>query len=652
MTLQTRLAPSSWFLVASALLIGGAGAGCYGSELGGTAPDVPTTPDATDASSETGDGTAPGDVEVTETSVPDGETTDTPDTIVVPPEWETLGLGDAGPIGDVVVLGKELAYAVSGARVLRWNGATWLAYGEPGGARALNGVWADADEVVVVGAGGLVARRKAGGPWQTVDAGTTRDLWDVDGRAADDLLVVGDAATILRWDGATWTEKFTKDTIDLRSVWVDPKSSGDAGVLAVGTGGQLVSYDTTASAFKAAQIAGNAVTLWDVLTDDAGTMIAVGTGHTITARRTVDVTWRGQATNDASERDVFALAKTHDGKLWAFGARGLVLQQSGTTWGTVQAAQAAAGLKDFATAGVVPGKDGDVFVVAATGGGVRMAGTTWTPFGTRPEAGVKDLAAAPDGTLWAVGTLGLFMSRGDDGWSAHVLPPAIAKVDLESVAVTASGVVYAVGASGTIVKKVDDAAVVKIASPVPLDLFGVTASGSGAIACGRGGTLVTIDGGDDTTAIRASGSVADLRAVMYGGDGALWISGAFGTLLRAPGAGLPAPILSGVGGSLNDLASVEGGVLVAGDNGVVLAADAAGVELLAETAGVFLQAIAVRGDARYAAGWNGTILHQDGEAWSSEVTGTNLILEAIWLGQDEALAAGRQGILLRRLETP
>lgn len=141
MTLSTRHAPTSRFrfLVASAALLGGAAAGCYGSELDGQAPEVTTSPDATDTSAET-DGTSP-DVEVGETSAPDGDTSPDTDTVVVPPMWETLGLGDVGAIGDLVVIDDDLAYAVSGTRVIRWNGATWLAYGEPGGEAALRGAW-------------------------------------------------------------------------------------------------------------------------------------------------------------------------------------------------------------------------------------------------------------------------------------------------------------------------------------------------------------------------------------------------------------------------------------------------------------------------------------------------------------------------------
>lgn len=629
---------------------------CYGSELGGTAPDVPTTAaDADATTSSDADAVTATDATATDaTTSPDADVVTTTDATTtdadtsVPPEWESLSLGDIGDVGDVIAVSKTLAYATSGNRVLRWNGATWLAYGEPGGAAAVHGVWAGGGEVVAVGAGGLVARRADGGEWDTLDVGTTEDLWDVDGRGGDDLWVVGDKGEVRHWDGAAWTGVFHKDTVDLRSLWVDRDATGGAGVYAVGTGGQLVSQ--VGDAFKASQIAGGTVVLSDIVAKADGTLVAVGTGHTITAKRTTDPAWRGQASNDERDRDVAALALLPDDSLLAFGADGLVLEQEGTVWSVVPEAGAAAGLKDFAAAAVMPGSGKTVIVLAAEGTGVRWDGTSWSAIATKPEAGVKDLHADSDGVVWAAGTSGLLMARGANGWSTVTLPESLATSDLEAVAIGADDVVWAVGANGAILRKAPGVVATRVASPVPLDLFGVEAGDGVVVACGRGGTLIAIEG--DEATVRASGSVADLRAVGHGGDGALWIVGAFGTLLRAVGDATPEPILSGVGGSLNDLAPVPGGVIAAGDNGVVLFANADGVELLNETPGAFLQGVAVHDDARFAVGWNGLVLHAEANAWVAEETGTNLILEAIWVGADEALAGGRQGILLHRIEAP
>jgi len=648
-------------------------AACGGSGLEGPSPLDGATADAT--ATEVSDTTSePPDTSVTESDsdvvttpdssdVPDGvDVADAPDVVVTPAAWETFTLGDVGDIGDAFAVSSTLAYATSGNRVLRWNGKTWLTYGEPNGQGAIHGVWADEDEVVAVGDDGFVGRRVDGADWETLDVGLTGDqaglaLWDVDGRADDDLWVVGDKGQVRHWDGTSWTEAYSKATVNLRSAFVDRTKTGAIGIYAVGNGGQLVSNvdadsDGTADGFATSQIAAGAVTLTDVLVKADGTVIAVGSGHTITAKRPViDPTFKGQATNDERDRDVAALALAPDGKLYAFGAEGLVLVQNGTTWSTVSDAIPSAGLKNFAAAMVLPGASTRIIALAAEGGGAMLTGTTWSVMATRPEAAVKDLEAAPDGTLWAAGSLGLLVKRGPDGFTTLVLPSTVATKNLEAVTVAADGTVWAVGEAGTILKASGSSAPELVASPVPLDLFGVASKDDTVVACGRGGTLIQLDAG--VPSVRVSGSTADLRAVAFGGDGALWVAGSFGTLLRSSGLGVPLPVLSGVGGSLNDMTATATGVLVVGDNGDVLACTATGAELVSESTGVFLQGVAVRGAVRYAVGWNGVIQRDDSvNPWTTEVSGTNLILEAVWLGPDEAIAAGRQGVLLRRLETP
>ncbi|MFO0745653.1 MAG: hypothetical protein U1F43_08265 [Myxococcota bacterium] len=474
-------------------------AACYGSEVSGVAPDVATSADA-DAVVPDGDAS---DATTPDATTPDGSDATTPDVgdatdatdvndvdTTVPPEWETLSLGDLGAITDLVAVSKTLAYAVSDTRVLRWNGSTWLAYGEPGGTTKLHGVWGGDGQVVVVGDGGFVARRLDGAEWETLDAGTTLDLWDVDGRSGDDVWVVGAKGQVRHYDGTAWSQEFSKDTLDLRSLTLD-KSTAD-GLLAVGTGGQavgqgryLVNNAADPDAIVAAQIAGGTVVLSDVLIKADGSLVAVGTGHTITAKRKTDPNWKGQASNDERNRDVAALAQLPDGTVLAFGADGVVLKQDGTVWSVVPTAAVAAGLKDFAAAAVLPGSGVDVLVLATDGGGVRYDGTSWVSIATRPDAAVKDLESAPDGTVWAAGSAGLLMSRGVTGWSAVTLPEAVKTADLEAVAVQPNGTVWAVGSGGAIIKKVGDAAATRVASPLPLDLFGVAANADGVVACAR-----------------------------------------------------------------------------------------------------------------------------------------------------------------------
>jgi hypothetical protein len=646
---------SAWTLAIPVLAFGLV---ACGSELEGTAPrldvdtsspDVPdTTPDGdTDMVEPDGDTGAPdGD-----TVGPDGDTVG-PDTdvFVPPPEWRLESLGDTGLIEDLTLVSANLGFATSGSRVLRWDGRSWVAYGEPGyspaGTSLVHGVAADATTVVAVGDDGLVATRPVdGGVWERVDNSFTVDLWAAAIRGGR-IFVAGDGGTVASLDttaeSPAWVTHFTSTTIDLRAIWADGSKTTDEGVFAVGTGGQLVFRDGTT--WRATQIAANTVTLRDILGLTDGTLVAVGNAHTVTVKRPNAAAWQGQATNDDRRRDLAALALSRDGTLRAFGASGAVLRQEGTVWSIDSAAGVAAGLKDLRVAAVVPGSSA-VMALASNGGGIRFDGTTWQALATGPESTVNDLAGT-SGSLWVAANRGVLAHRTEAGWSAV---PTASLSDLNAVVVTtrnAAEVVWAVGDSGAIIKVVDGVQSV-VDAPVPLDLFGVAANATRVFACGRGGTLLEIDPETDNVVVRVSGTTADLKAMALGGDGAIWISGSFGTLLRWANTTLPPlPVLSGVGGSLNGLAPTSTGVLVVGDNGVILRATALAATLENEEPGRFLYAVATSPDARdtiaLAVGSGGKILRFADDEWVAEVPAENAAtFEAAWIdATGEALVGG------------
>lgn len=80
-------------------------------------------------------------------------------------------------------------------------------------AKNLYGVWGNEDVVWLVGEGGVLRRiTRANVPsrvFETVSAPVTADLRGVYGFAADDVWAVGDDATVLHYDGKTWTKVAT-----------------------------------------------------------------------------------------------------------------------------------------------------------------------------------------------------------------------------------------------------------------------------------------------------------------------------------------------------------------------------------------------------------------------------------------------------------
>jgi photosystem II stability/assembly factor-like uncharacterized protein len=166
---------------------------------------------------------------------------------------------DIRVLNDVLVLAPGVAWAVgSGGSILRLEGETW--------AREDSGVDVDLESIdgfidgegvehlYAVGHAGTILSRSADGGWEILPSGTTRLLFSVAVRRRDDVFVVGEAGTVLRFDG-TAVSLQTQQTLQLvvgadgsQNFFPIPEAlkavgvAGD-GMLAVGARGAVYRYD-------------------------------------------------------------------------------------------------------------------------------------------------------------------------------------------------------------------------------------------------------------------------------------------------------------------------------------------------------------------------------------------------------------------------
>jgi hypothetical protein len=635
-------------------------AGCEGARLEaavGGGRDVTDTTDDDVAANDTSDTSDDASNDVTADTVEDTTTDVGPDVVTPVAEWEALPLGDLGAIDGLAVRGADEAWATSGPRALRFNGVTWAAFGAPDPERNLHGIWSDGTTVIAVGDGGLIARRAAGaeGRWVTETSGVTVALWAIAGRSADDLVVAGDDGVVLRFDGETWEKRHERATLRLRAVDIAPETTGDDGIRAVGSNGQLV--ERVGDTWRATQIAASASVLSGFGHMVDGTRIAVGTRHTLTALRPNAAAWQGETTNDSRQRDVAALTVGQDGVVRAFGAEGLVLRRDGLAWSIDTAAGNVAGVRNFGSVGGFgTGESAGLIALARDGGGVQLRNGTWSALPTALDATVTDIAADTTGRMWLSATRGILMVNDGNDWSVLPLP---FQTDLHALAPDAAGGMWVVGAGGRILHVTESLQIETIPVPVPVDLFGVATSGTRVFACGRGGTLLSVDTTPEIPIVdvRATSTVADLRAVAVV-DGTIWVGGAFGTLLKAPvAAGAFTQVATSTGGSIHAIEGFGASIHAAGDNGIVLRVNGDVVTLEHEAPGIFLYGLALGDDGALAVGSGGTILRRTDDGgevrWVAEVPATPAAtFEAVHIDADGAAWVGsnrREASLERRL---
>lgn len=215
--------------------------------------------------------------------------------------------------------GKDLWVVGTAGTIVHYDGANWSAV-MPNVAsdRWLRGIWEAGGTTWIVGQDGLMVKGSADGTWQQYESGVLVDLSDTWGFADDDFWAVGDAGTLLHWDGQSWAAVTLGGgaaiTASLRAVW----GSEDYDVWAVGTLGTALHWDGIVWSDRST---GGRYTLNDVWVSPEGNVYAVGTSGTIAVYDGFGWTEQKSGTN----RSLESVWGSADGTVWAAGIGGTVL---------------------------------------------------------------------------------------------------------------------------------------------------------------------------------------------------------------------------------------------------------------------------------------------------------------------------------------
>ncbi|MCK5618476.1 MAG: hypothetical protein KAJ17_03710, partial [Candidatus Krumholzibacteria bacterium] len=114
-----------------------------------------------------------------------------------------------------------------------------------GATEHLRGIWgSSANDVFAVGDAGTILHYN-GSEWTAMTSGTSVDLADVWGPAHDDVFVTGDAGTILHYDGDGWTRVPLEVTDPIGRMWGAADGAGRVQLFAIVTDGTtaLLEFD-------------------------------------------------------------------------------------------------------------------------------------------------------------------------------------------------------------------------------------------------------------------------------------------------------------------------------------------------------------------------------------------------------------------------
>ncbi|MBL6976248.1 MAG: hypothetical protein ISR64_10995 [Deltaproteobacteria bacterium] len=538
----------------------------------------------------------------------------------------------------------------------------------------------------------LTACSSGGGDPDVMDPGTGKDIpvtdEEVPSDPGTDGVSMGDGADGIDDPGGDTGKDVTGDegtthpgfkAVDLadvgtvRSMW----ASQEAGIWAVGDGGLILRYNGLD--FVPVTLAPSDVDLFGVGGEGA-TVVVVGAAGTVL--RYDGTEWT--ALQPPVDSDLHGVGVLGAEDFYVVGKGGVILRYKDGQWN-----QEGVGVSHDLY-GAYASKVGGVYAVGAYGTLVELKGTVWiqSQIGG-PASTLRSIWRAPDGRMFAVGTLGTVTVFDGVSWKIQVTNDTYVPArDLYGVQGFSGEEVYAVGDQGAILKyngkkwtlmtiagpynvfsdfrgvagllnpdgsrtlfaagteshavRLEDKAWADQQLGVTGDLSGAWVRGDGTlVAVGSHGLVVTYAAGRSGTL--DSGVTADLHAV----DGG-YVAGTGGTLLRLT-ADEVEPIESGTQEDLNDVWAVDGEALVVGDAGTYLMVQGTEALQVSGLPGFSVKAVVQPwAGTVVVAGEAGKMYADQGEGFKSVFTGTFSTMWDLWAGtgEDVFYAVGDNGVVL------
>ncbi len=278
--------------------------------------------------------------------------------------------------------------------------------------------------------------------WSIQNSDVSVQLQGVWGASESDVFAVGDAGTILHYDGVNWIKMSTGSTAHLNAVW--GRSGSD--VFAVGNAGTILHYNGSSWNRMTSNTTSSLLGVWG---DNLSTAYAVGAGGTIMKQdgnRWVAM----QSGTSATLRGIWGdVRRAHPAlpelivDIFAVGDRGAKLHFDGTNWAQV----GSSGNSIFAIWG---NGWNDMLAVALFGKVFKFTGTLFVSQPNIPTTQqLFGVSGDAEGNVFIVGSNGLILQSDRSGWNLVASPTF---KNLNDVWVAESGIAFAVGFDGTVIR--------------------------------------------------------------------------------------------------------------------------------------------------------------------------------------------------------
>lgn len=458
---------------------------------------------------------------------------------------------------------------------------------------------------------------------------TLRGLW---GPSPRDIWAVGDAGSILHFDGISWVSTAVVSSETLNGMW----GSATDRAWAVGEHGAILRYDGKQWASVASPTIESLRSIWGSSGSD---IWAVGENGALIHYD--GATWSQQAIGTTMAFS--AVFGTGPRDVWAMGYGSQSFHYDGLKWNAVPMGST------LLVVGIWGASPSDLWAVgydytSRTGVILHSSGQTWIRYFATSGPRLYSVFGSPQGDVFAVGELGMLLRLAKGRW--ETLPPLTTN-RLLSGALFSTQLGLAVGEGGTTLRF--DGLAWKLASDGDItNLFAVSASEASDLwLVGDAGRVLHAHGG---LFDRVPSTTTDpLRGVYAAKSDDVWIVGDFGTVLHYGGQRIDL-VTSGVS---TDFRGVYGfgskDIWMVGRAGLLLHYDGQG---FARTDTGLTQALhAVGGSSGsdvWAVGEQGVILHLvDGE-WQRSWSRTGDTLRAVWAASpSEVWIVGDNGVIIR-----